>query len=189
MAGPVDSIQNALAKHGEGAVVMMEVPTDAYFDANVETLRYLTENGFEGIYISFQRPDSNVVEILGQKGIDLSKIVIIDAASSCAGAPDSPPCVPVSKEMEIDELVRAIYTSLEKLHGRKKFIFIDSLTTIALYKPLSEIMRFSQFLIGTVKRREVQDVFVVFNVARDLRQKPFIRDVALHVDEVVASPA
>lgn len=189
MAFTDSSLEVVLSKHREGAVIMIEAPAEGYFEANSQTLKHLIQDGFRGVYVSFQRPFANLASSLGENGVDISKVAVIDAAAACAGvsAGAIPLCTPVSSEIDIDELIRAIYTSLEKIPGRKKFIFIDSLTTVALYKPLSEVMRFSQFLISTVRRREVQDVFVVFGVAQDLANKPFIRDVALQVDDVVSS--
>jgi KaiC/GvpD/RAD55 family RecA-like ATPase len=99
---------------------------------------------------------------------------------------EDPKCVHISEDIDIDDLVRAIYTSLPKLKGSKKFIFIDSLTTISLYKPLSETMRFSEFLIRTVKKAETESITLIFNVAKDLAQEKFIKDIALHVDEIIS---
>ena len=45
------------------------------------------------------------------------------------------------------------------------------------------MLRFSEFLIGVVRKHEVEKV--IFNVAHDLAQKKFIQDIALHVDEIV----
>ena len=81
--------------------------------------------------------------------------------------------------------MRASYTGLPRLQSEKTFIFIDSLTTIALYKPLSETMRFSEFLVSLVRKEEKQQTSLIFNVAEDLAQKKFIQEVAFRVDEVV----
>ena len=47
--------------------------------------------------------------------------------------------------IDINELVRAIYTSMPRLTTKNKFVFIDSISTITLHKPLSETLRFSEF--------------------------------------------
>ncbi len=233
-----NTLINAVKRHGQGAVIMVEVPTEGYFGSNADSVRQLVRDGFEGVYVSFQRPYNNVVLLFQQQGIDTKKLVIVDAASACGNerprhgswlanqkhgfvtqatgrgveGADSPLrsgtrdeafseprpfgekgkktglCVPVSSKMDVDEIVRAIYTSLAALKSRKRFVFIDSITTIALYQPLSETLRFSEFLVRTVRQREggVSTSTIVFNVARDLAQKQFIRDVALRADEVIA---
>ena len=47
-------------------------------------------------------------------------------------------------------------------------------------------MRFSEFLMRTVRKENEENVMLIFNVATDLTQKKFIRDVAFHVDQVIS---
>lgn len=182
------SLEQVIQEGNQGAIIMMELPADAYFDANSDTIKLLTDEGFEGIYISFQRPFKNISSFLGEKGIDVDKLLFIDAAASLSGEQqyDDMHCIHISQAIDIDELVKAIYTSLPKLKSKKRFVFIDSLTTITLYKPLSETMRFSEFLVRTVRKDETENITLIFNVAKDLAQKRFIRDVAFQVDQVIS---
>ena len=90
----------------------------------------------------------------------------------------------ISPELDVDELVRIIYILLEKMKG-KKFIFIDSLTTFALYKPVSETLRFSEFLMRMVKDEKEIILILIFNVAKDLSHKKFIQDVVMHADKTI----
>ena len=170
-----------------GNVVMMEHPADSYFEANSSTIKQLTSEGFEGVYLSFQRPFGNLSSSFEKEGIDVDKLLVIDAASAFSGEKqqEDSHCIHISQDVDIDDLVRAIYTSLPRLKSKKRFIFIDSLTTITLYKPLSETMRFSEFLVRTVRKDEKRKVTLIFNVAKDLASKKFIRDVAFRVDQVI----
>lgn len=186
--GLISSLAVALKRHKEGAIIMVELPADSYFESSSDSVKLLTSKGFGGIYISFQRPFKNIASLLKQKGTNLDKLIFIDAATSIGSIggksqQSGPRCIHISPDIDVDELVRAIYTSLPKLKSKKKFVFLDSLTTIALYKPLSEILRFSEFLVRMVKKQEVESV--IFNVAKDLAQKKFIRDIGMHADEVI----
>ena len=185
MVKELKQLSEALKKHKQGAIVMMELPAESYFESNIASIKLLTSKGLGGVYISFQRPYKNIFSLLKQKGIKPNNLIFIDAATAVGGeARESEGrCVHISPDIDIDELVRAIYTSLPKLKNKKKFVFIDSLTTIALYKPLSEILRFSEFLMRMVRNREIDNV--IFNVAKDLAQKKFIQDIAIKADEVI----
>jgi archaellum biogenesis ATPase FlaH len=179
------TLESAL-KDPKKAVIMLESPTNAYFDANANNVKTLIQNGFEGVYISSQRPFKNVFSLFEEKGIDTSKVLIIDTISACEGASGKKTdCIPISEKKMVDETVRAIYTELSKLKSRKVFIFIDSLTTMALYQPLSEVMRFCEFLMGTVTKQDAKRAVLVFGVAKELAQKKFIQDIALRVDETI----
>jgi len=181
------SIEQAIQMDKHGVIIMIELPVNAYFEMNSSTIKLLTNQGFEGIYISFQRPFKNISSFFKSEGIDTSSIFFVDAATALSGEQqnEDPRCIHISQALDIDELVKAIYLSLPKLKGQKKFIFIDSLTTISLYKPLSQIMRFSEFLMRTVRKENEENVILIFNVAKDLTQKKFIKDIAFHVDQVI----
>jgi len=180
----LESALNEILKTGKGKSIMLELDAESYFETNIKTVEKLQEKGLSGVYVSIQRPFKNVSSLLKKQGIDINKIIFIDVASAaskeaqekCEG------CVHISPEIDIDELVRAIHTSIEKMKG-KKFIFIDSLTTIALHKPISEALRFSEFLMRMVKSEN--DIILILNVAKDLSHKKFIQDVVVRADKTI----
>lgn len=176
------TLSNILNGDITGHIIMVEVPTETYLDSNINSIKLLQEKEFGGVYVSFQRPCRNVFSIMQKNGVDTSKVVIIDLEQDESEIN----CVHIPENVEIDDLVFSIYTSLQKITTKKKFIFIDSMTTIAFYKPLSEVMRFAEFLIRSV-RQEKDSTVVLFNVARDLADKEFIKDIVMHVDSVVYS--
>jgi len=167
-------------------IVLVELPTKDYMKQAIIKLKTLVNTGYTGVYISFQRPIDNLLKILKKEDIDTKKLVFVDVASSMCGgiSKNAVQCIPLAPNVDMDDLIRVTYLALDKLKEKKRFIFIDSLTTIALHKPLSDIMRYSEFLMTTVKKDEQQVLLVLF-VAADLRQKRFIKDIALRVDEVV----
>jgi KaiC/GvpD/RAD55 family RecA-like ATPase len=182
-----NNLINTIQKYKEGVVIMMELPTDNYFELNTQSVISMMSQSYNGIYISFQRPFKNISSLLEQKGVDISKLYFIDVATAFAEEEQEKNlrCLHISSAIDVDELVRAIYTTINKLKGEKCFIFMDSLTTITLYKPLSELLRLSEFLIRTVKINGSHNVVLILNVAKDLAQKKFIKDIAFRVDEVI----
>lgn len=182
---PMEGI--VLSKIQKGAIIMMEHSVDSYFHTNAAIIKQLIDDGFQGIYISFQRPFDNVVHEFESLGINIENVRVIDAASAFSGEKQSthPYCINISDELKIDDLVRSMYTVLSEFTSEKQFVFIDSLTTITLYKPLSETMRFSEFLVRTIRKNDGKKLTLIFNVASDLSQKKFIQDIAFRVDHVV----
>jgi KaiC/GvpD/RAD55 family RecA-like ATPase len=182
-----NTLEHIIQTNQQGTIIMIELPTNTYFEINSSNIKLLINNGFQGIYISFQRPFNNIISHFKENGIETNNIQFIDAATLLSGEEikEDNTCTYVSPNLDIDELVKSIYTLLVKLKGSKKFIFIDSLTTLSLYKPLSETMRFSEFLIRTIRRTNKENIMLIFNVAKDLAQKKFIRDVAFNVDQVI----
>lgn len=190
LTNPLDQkLVNVLNKNKRGIVVMSELPSENYFGYIAACMKKMVEEGYGGIYVSFQRPFSNVKKLFDQFQVDMRNLLFIDVASAFAQDEQSneEQVMHISEEIDINELVRAIYLALPKVRAKQKFIYIDSLSTISLHKPLSETLRLSEFLIRTTKEPSGDDetIFLVFNVSADLSQKKFIQDIALRVDEVV----
>lgn len=182
------SLVNVMNKNKHGIVIMTELPSENYFDISSSCVKKIVDDGYEGIYISFQRPFVSLKRSLLRRGVNIDKLLFVDVASSLAleaQKPD-PKVVHIGEDIDINELVRIIYSALPRIPGPDKFIYIDSLSTITLHKPLSETLRFSEFLIRTTqKTASDESVFLIFNVSSDLSQRKFIKDVALRVNEVI----
>ena len=190
LTNPIDqTLVNVVNKHKHGIVVMTELPSENYFGYVGACMRKLVEEGYGGVYVSFQRPFDNINKLFEQFHVDLENLLFIDVASTFAQDEQvqHENVIHISDELDINDLVRAIYLALPKIKTKQKFIYIDSLSTISLHKPLSETMRLSEFLIRTTRDPENEDesIFLIFNISKDLSQKKFIQDIALRVDEVV----
>jgi len=174
-----------VARQKDKWIFMLEVPEDKYFDVNIESIKVLVKKGFSGVYVSLHRPYENIVSLFKKNKININKLHIIDAASSQAEikGKETEKCTYISKQLNIDELTRAIYKMLPRIKGKNKFLFLDSITTLTLYQPLSEVLRFAEFLSRSLTKKDVDGVIV--NVAKDLSQKKFIKDIVLHIDEVI----
>lgn len=181
----LESALNDVLKTGAGKTILLELDAVSYFETNIKTIKILQKKGLSGVYISINRPFKNISSIFKGRGININKITFIDAASAASkqAQEKSKGCVHISSGLDVDEMVRVIYTSLENIKGIK-FIFIDSLTTFALHKPISEILRFSEFLTRMAKN-EKDIVVIVLNVAKDLSHKKFIHDIVAHADKTI----
>jgi len=182
-----NELETALARHDKGAVIMLELPAENYFEANASSVKFLTTNGYEGVYVSFNRPFKNISSLLEWHGIDINRLFIVDGAIAFSGETQekNPRCINISSKVDIDEMVQVICASLSKLKSEKKFVFVDSLTTMGLYKPLSDMKKFSEFLVRAVKKHKIGNVTFLFNIAEDPSQKRFIKDMDPYTDEFI----
>ena len=69
------------------------------------------------------------------------------------------------------------------LKGDKKFVFVDSLSTLALHISFSERLKFSEIMINSVRRNKSDNVTFIFNVAEDLDKKRYIQNINVFTDE------
>jgi len=179
-----DSLRDTMKDCGKGSVILLESPAEGYLDVNLESVRFLLDSGYEGVYMSFQRPFNNLVSNFGRYDIDTNKILIVDGATVFCGvtSENASRCVGVSDDMGFNDFVNAIYDSLLKLKGKKRFVFVDSLSTMALYKSIPETLRFCNALISNVKDKRFEEVTFLFNIAKDLSNKCYVDDIAAYAD-------
>ena len=182
-----NSLADTINKYKQGASVLLELPLENYFNASMITVKYLVDNGYQGVYVSFQRPFENLNTLFKQNGIDTSKIFIVDSATAHIEEKykNKTGCIKISTSIEIDEFKKIIVKSLKGIKNQKKFILIDSLTTLALYKSPSEITKLSEKIMDLVKHEEFENVVVLFNVAEYLSKKEYIKDITISADEVI----
>jgi len=177
---------NEVVREGDKvSVIVLETPAEEYAETNISSIEYLLNNGYEGVYMSFQRPYDNICSLFSKNGIDMEKLYIIDNATGFSGEKQKfqPRCINITAGKGIEKNVKAIKVALSKLKCKKRFVYIDSLTTMALHETLSETSRFPEVLIKKLKSKEFEDVKLIFNVAQQLKGKRYNENVSVYADE------
>jgi hypothetical protein len=176
-----------ITTHKAGAVLMMELPSEQYFTTNASSIKLLTDSGYEGVYVSFQRPFVNFSPLFQKQGINVDKLLIIDCATACIEGMQekNPRCVHISSSLDMTMLIQTICTSLSQLKSSKRFVCIDSLSTMALYAPFSDPLKVTEVLVRMVRKQGFDHVTFLLNASEDLSQKRFFKDVARYADEII----
>jgi len=171
----------------DGASVVLELPTENYFQVNVSSAKFLIDNGFEGIYVSFQRPLKNIYSLFKDKSVDINKLVFIDLATQCSidESDNNYEYIDISLSLNIEQLGKSVYSQIGKLKSNNIFILIDSLNTLSLYKSSEEIIEFADILVQNINKYDSKNIIILFNVAQDLCQKDFIKDIIFNADQVI----
>ena len=179
------SLADTIKKYRQGATILFELPVENYFFANTVSLKYLTNSDYKGVYISFQRPFKNIYDLFEKHEINNDRVLILDC-SNCEKTKSNEENNSVNiSSFNIDDFGNKIVKALKSLKCKNKFIYIDSLTTVALYKNTSEIKRLTKILTDIINNKDFENVLIVLNVAEDLSKKKFVRDISNYADEVV----
>ncbi|OYT55197.1 MAG: hypothetical protein B6U72_00150 [Candidatus Altiarchaeales archaeon ex4484_2] len=179
-------LKEELGRREENYVAILQVPEEKYLQVNLETIKTLVEEfGYSGLYITIQRPHTNLMKLFRKQGINADKVCFIDAASSAAEetGEETENCTYVPKELNINDLTRATYRMLPDIKGEKKFLFLDSITTLMLYQPLSETLRFAEFLTRTLRKTDLSAI--IMNVGSEFSKENFIKDIVFQCDEII----
>ena len=169
-----ESIEEVILKNNSG-LFLVELPTESYCKTNLFTIKNLLEKGYQGIYVSFQRPVENVNSWFNEYGVDIKKIKVLDGTNECKNKKELLP-------KNIDKLFDKIYDSLQKIDSDKKFVFIDSLTTMELINSKTWSENFSEYLINIKDDVDFERIFFIVNVSRDLSEKKLVKNIGSYAD-------
>jgi KaiC/GvpD/RAD55 family RecA-like ATPase len=169
------------------SVVIVETPAENYLEANISSIKTMLDNGYKGVYLSFQRPFKNIYNLFEKENINLNSLFIVDCATAFSRSDQeiNPRCVNINPDVKVDEMVNIICDSLQNLDEGKRFVFIDSLSTLGLHESFSETLRFPELLINTMKKKNIEDVTFVFNIAKHLTGKRYVENLNVYANEYI----
>jgi len=164
---------------------LKNLPQNAFLLANVyaedvthvaaSAAATLTGRGFSGVFVSLAKDYLSATVLLEVAGADVSRMKFIDAASRVYGITpvESSEVIYVDGPLSIDPLIDAVAASLEALSG-KRFVVLDSLTSILLYNTPEKTLAFGKKLRTLLKKEGVIGVVVLAyqdSINQDLVQK------------------
>ena len=172
-------------KLGQGWVALMQIPVEKAMDINIETLKVLQGLGYEGIYITLSKDYVELSKVFREKDIDMGRIAFIDGVSQMygIGAVDAPNVKYISGPLSLDGIVAAITDIVPVMRRKKKFVFLDSITTVLLYNSLERTLKFSEFLTTSLKRLQVAGV--VTSVSKGFANDKLIKELTKMSNEVI----
>jgi len=163
----------------------LELPIEKAMDVNVESIKILQSLGYEGIYITLSKDYVELTKMFREQGIDMGRLAFVDGVSQMygIGAVDSPNVKYISGPISLDGIVAAITDIVPAMQSKKKFVFLDSITTVLLYNSLERTIQFSEFLTMSLKRLEV--LGVVVSVSKGFANEKLIKELTKMSNEVI----
>ena len=179
------AITDAINDHKGDSVILLETPPENYLDVNLASVQSLIKNGFEGVYLSFQRPFNNISKLFEQEEIDINKLLVIDGATAITGGiiDENSRCVGIPMDFEINNIIKTICSSLPRLNSKNRFVYVDSLTTMALYESRPKAFSLPEYLANSIRKNRIENVVLLFNIAEDIIQEKYIDRLSFYSDE------
>jgi len=170
---------------GQGWITLMQLPIDKAMKVNIEAIKVLQSLGYEGIFITLSKDYMELSKIFREKGIDMGKLHFIDGISQMYGVEevDSPSVTYVAGPISIDAITTSITETISKMGSDRKFVFLDSITTVLLYNSLDRTLRFSQFLTKSLK--EMRTAGIVVSVSKGFANDNLIKELTKISNEVI----
>jgi KaiC/GvpD/RAD55 family RecA-like ATPase len=168
-----------------GWITVVQVPIEKAMDVNIETLKTLQNLGYEGIYVTLSKDYKELSQLFRKHNIDMGRIAFIDGVSQMygLGAVDAPSVKYISGPLSLDGIIAAITDIIPVMKTKKKFVFLDSITTVLLYNSLERTLKFSKFLTSSLKRLQVSGVMV--SLSKGFANDNLIRELKKMSNEVI----
>ena len=152
-------------------IVLVVADIGRYQEVNIEILKLLVaEQKTPGVYVTLNKPYRIMQRLMKQNNIDERMVIFIDAVTNVGN--DSikiPNCLFIGSPEKLSDISMAIDQAVKALQTESKFIFFDSLNTLAIFNNPPTVARFVHFL--TVKMRELKVKGVITTLPKDIDEK------------------
>jgi hypothetical protein len=115
---------------------------------------FVREKGMGGVYISVSQPYEVILSTMEATGIDSKDIYFIDCISKMAGQSGVQPSdkvVFIENPSGLEEVSMHVERLLSKVSREKKFVFLDSLSSLLIYNDDKSVMVFTHYLINKIR--------------------------------------
>jgi hypothetical protein len=175
-----EKISSAIENGAE--IILVIVESKKYVKASLEIIKYLTDRA-EGVFITLNRPYSSLKRLMEKEGINTSKILFIDAITRQLGGEeiDTERCIylnsPDPTQMQV-----AIEQAMDRIFSQNRFIYLDSLSTISLYKSFETLLKFIRYITGKIRIKGF--IGTIFSIEKEI-DDIYYSQISLMVDEVI----
>ncbi|QQG40071.1 MAG: hypothetical protein HYS81_01525 [Candidatus Aenigmatarchaeota archaeon] len=178
-----ETLEKELQDLPEGWIALIETDAEKSTDVGVAAIKIMTSGSYTGIVISASRPCRNLLDMYEKKGVARSKVFLLDTV--CKGMMANPPeadnVVHVEGSTALTEISLATSEAIKMIEG-KKFLFIDSITTMLVHnKP--EI--FARFIHSTLTKIRISGISGIMISIEEETDKTVRSEIAQLCDKVI----
>ncbi|MEW6295679.1 MAG: ATPase domain-containing protein [Candidatus Diapherotrites archaeon] len=146
-------------------IALIEVPGEKFFDVSMAALQVLVnEQDYRGVYITLNRPYSNMAQMISDNDINSEKLYFIDGVSKQNLRPNElkrdEKVIYIESIKSLTDLSIALTQVIPKIEAEKKFLFLDSISTLLIFNSPEVIGRFSHALTAKMRALGVSGAIV-----------------------------
>ncbi len=167
-------------------IILINVGGMDYLKTNIEILKVLVnEDKLPGVYITVNKPYTTIKKILQDNGIDPGKMHFIDCITKISGGEmaDSGEVLYLDSPENLTGIGVAMGEAMRSLPEGDKFLFMDSLSTLLLYRNMGTVAKFSHFLTGRMRTWGLKGILMAVEKEAD---PEFTQHLAQFCDAVVS---
>jgi len=175
-------LEKNLKNAPEDFIILVETTAENAFEVTLAAVKALTKKNDHGIIISANRPYMNLISNYERNNINTSKVHILDLISKNQNA-DSPAenVMFLENASSLTDISLSVNNYIKKLNG-KKFIFIDSITTMLMH---NEPYVFARFIHSVLTRMRINGIGGLMISLTDKTNREVRAEIAQLCDKVI----
>jgi len=137
---------------------------------NSHIIHTLTGQGYRVVVITTNQPSAVLKRLYTADGIDLKKVSFIDAITKYAlgkAPPGQEDCRFINSPSNLTDLGIAITEVLNSLAGKKACLLFDSVSTMLIYIPSTNISKFIHFITSKLRLVDASGIFLAVEKGLD----------------------
>lgn len=163
-----ENIRKSLVEEFDGlvdsGVVVVSVESRQHISSVSALLDLIVnERGMGGVYVSLTRPYEYILKALETAEVRSTDIYFIDCISQMAGkVPDKTEknIVFIENPSSLEEVTMYLDRMFSRVSSPKKFLFIDSLSSLLIYNNEKSVKEFTHFIINKMRIEGVMGVLL-----------------------------
>jgi len=154
-------------------------------ECNIEIIKELSTRGYHSLVITTNFPYTILKKLYGESGVDLSGVYFVDAVTHhTIGSAENIPGVVrnVNNPTNLTGMGIAVTEMLNEHKDEKICILFDSISTLLVYLPSTDISKFIHFVTNKLRLMDISGVFLAVEKGLD---PMLMTQVVTFVDKVV----
>lgn len=159
-----------LAGIGQNRLFLVLSSAERLKQNNISIIRSLTGQGHRVVVITSNHPSAVLKKLYAAEGIEMGRISFIDTITKYAmgrvpeGQED---CRFISSPSNLTDLGIAITEVLNTLSGEKACLLFDSISTLLIYIPSTNISKFIHFITSKLRLVDASGIFLAVEKGLD----------------------
>ncbi|MFH1239814.1 MAG: ATPase domain-containing protein [Candidatus Diapherotrites archaeon] len=176
-------IAEVMNNTNHASVILLIENMSYHADTRIELLRYLKSNEYEGVYVTLNTPIANLIDIFEKSSINIENIYFIDGITKTTESEiiESEHCRYLESPRDVVDLSFLIDEFLNKIKHPKRFVVIDSISTLMVYNSEQAIKQFAHSVTGKIKSKKASGVII----ASDDTDKDALNSIAHFCDKTL----
>jgi len=158
-----------------------------YFRIIKSVMNYLvTERGMGGVYVSTTRPSKAMISRLGAEKINMDDVFFVDSVSYMAEGPPASVdnVIFIESPTMLEMMMIKTDTLLRKAKSPDKFVFFDSINSLAIYNSENILSEFIHVLVNSFAGKDIYSFILSVKGGTPKNIEPLLRMVCDNVVEI-----